>query len=99
MSETTEEYTTSNDDLDLEQHIEQECIQGSYQRFLPLIQELEEKLKTPDLSKAAKDTYLKQYVELARFALDYLTVKKEIDVKRLESARKKDFAKVMENPV
>lgn len=40
MSETTEEYTTTNDDFDLEKHIEQECIKGSYDRLLPVIQKV-----------------------------------------------------------
>ena len=80
MSETTTaEYNTSDDDFDLEKHIE-ECIQGSYNRLRPIIEKLAKSAEEKPYSTALKH-YInveKLSIELAQFALDYLAIQKGI---------------------
>lgn len=81
MSETTEKYTTTNDDFDLKTHIEQELIKGSYDRLLPIIKRVA-KLAESNPPKDIVESYVQLEslsLELAQFALEYYAVKNEID--------------------
>ena len=103
MSETAAEYKTSKDEdeFDLQKHIEQELIKGSYDRLLPIIQKAAEYAES-NSNKGNVESYAKLEslsLELARFALDYLAVKNGIDTKQLRSTSKEEFAEVMANPV
>lgn len=78
MSETTKH------DFDLEKCIELEFIKGSYERLLPLLQRYKKKAEDPNPSYYTdEDRYIaleRFHLELARFALDYLAVKKGIPI-------------------
>ena len=80
MSETTAEHNTSNDDFDLEKHIEQECIKGSYDRLLPVIQKIAGYAEqTPNTSNINRYVQLENLsLELSRLALDFLAIQKGI---------------------
>ena len=97
MSETAAEYKTSKDEFDLQKHIEQELIKGSYDRLLPIIQKFAGYAESGPSSASDIATYAKLEslsLELARFALDYLAVKNGIDTKQPKSTREKSLEKI-----
>ena len=73
---------TNENEWNLNQHIEQECIQGSYNRLFPVINQAREnieKVGSVDAKRNAIDQLLQleeHALELARFALDYFTQSK-----------------------
>ena len=73
---------TQKNEWNLNQHIEQECIQGSYDRLFPVINQAREcidKAGSVDAKRYAIDQLLQleeHALELAKFALDYFTQSK-----------------------
>lgn len=73
---------TNKNEWNLNQHIEQECIQGSYNRLFPVINQAREnidKAGSVDAKRYAIDQLLQleeHVLELARFALDYFAQSK-----------------------
>ena len=82
MSETEAKYETDN--WTVEQHIEQECIKGSFDRLYPILADAHERAENAindnNISLTVRTANIERYVELekvalelARFALDYFT--------------------------
>ena len=66
MSETTAEYGIK-DEFDIQKHIEQECILGSFKRLKPIIENIAQKSSPGEKNSSA---YIAKYIELERLALD-----------------------------
>ena len=79
MSEEKVQYNTSNDDFDLEKHIEQEIIKGSYDRLRLVLEyykdTAENEIRNLDIKEYIQIESLN--LELARFVLDYLMLKND----------------------
>lgn len=73
---------TNTNEWNLKQHIEQEYIQGSYNRLFPVISQARENIDKAGSVDAKRDAIdqllqLEEHVlELARFALDYFAQSK-----------------------
>ena len=73
---------TSENEWNLKQHIEQECIQGSYNRLYPIIIQASKNINKAETLQAKRDALdqllqLEEHaIELARYALDYFTQSK-----------------------
>ena len=82
LQEINQMNKTDKNKWDLNQHIEQECIQGSYNRLFPVINKAREnidKAGSVDAKRYAIDQFLQleeHALELARFALEYFTQSK-----------------------
>ena len=99
MSKTAEKYTTTKDESDLEKHIEQACIQESYDRLRLIIEEVAE-LAKENLSSSSYyfDKYVeleKLSLELARFTLDYLAVQKGIMIKPPKPVTREELEEIL----
>ena len=96
MSEITEKDTTTNGDFDLEKHIEQECIKGSYDRLLPVIQKIAEyALKNPNTGNVNGYVQLEKLsLELAQLALNYLAVQKGIAIEPPRPATREELEEI-----
>lgn len=78
MSETTAEYRVK-DESDIQKHIEQECIFGSFNRLYPIIEAASKKVVEEMQGSKVLPNYIeleRLALELARYALDYYEITK-----------------------